>query len=112
MHCIGELMLPMAAASWYVGAQFPPKHYKQITNGRGHCIFKHGLFNRLIFGMVDIYDRLDQEFVDSPSIQSFQKKLTIVAKTRCAAGVQDWKYSFSSTHRTSYVSALESGVDS
>ena len=41
-----------------------------------------------------MYNRLPQEIVDLPSVTSFQKKLTKVAKTRADQGNTNWRCSF------------------
>ena len=100
-HPDHSFLLPWAPPSWYT-SRFRPRHNKQITNMRSAVIFNHGLFNRSIFGMVDVYNRLPQEFIDCQTIAEFQKELTTIAKRRCLNGVTHWKHSFSSTHPDSY----------
>ena len=52
-------------------------HWNEVTAYRN-------LFDRSIFGMVDIYNILLQSFVSAQSISAFQAKLTRIAKRRCA----------------------------
>ena len=53
------------------------------------------LFNRSIFGMVDVYNNLPQSLVDSPSVKVFQSGLTQIARERCQRGDSMWASSFS-----------------
>ena len=52
------------------------------------------LFNRSIFGMIDIYNNLPQEIVDAKSVSTFQTLLTCKAKERCRQEVPLWEFSF------------------
>ena len=70
------------------------RHLKQIY---GHWleIKEHrALFNRSIFGMVDIYNNLSQAIVDSSSVSLFQSRLTEVARERCKRNAAEWHLSF------------------
>ena len=102
-HPAYSFLLPWAPPDWYTATRFRPRHNKQINNRRSEIIFNHGLFNRSVFGMVDVYNRLPQVIIDCESISDLQKELTVIAKRRCLDGVAHWKYSFSSTHWGSYV---------
>ena len=52
------------------------------------------LFNRSIFGMVDLYNNLSQAVVDSSSVSLFQSRLTEVARERCKRNASEWHLSF------------------
>jgi len=92
-HPAFSLLLPLAPASWYT-CRFPPRHNKQLDNGRSKVVFRHAIFNRSLFGLVDIYNRLPQEIVDRASVKEFQHDLTCVAKQRCEDNIPDWRLSF------------------
>ena len=70
-HPAFSLLLPLAPASWYT-CRFPPRHNKQLDNGRSKVVFRHAIFNRSLFGLVDIYNCLPQEIVHRPSVKEFQ----------------------------------------
>ena len=93
-HVAYEQLLPFAPLSWY-SLPRPPQHNKQLNIHRDLCIYKHNMFNRSIFGMVDVYNRLSQRMVNYDSVKSFQSELTKIAKQRCARGEATWKTTFS-----------------
>ena len=68
-----------------------PRHNKQIESRLYECVSRPVLFNRSIFGMVHIYNRLPQFFVDLENVSKFQHELTNVAREACATGVATWK---------------------
>ena len=70
------------------------RHSKQIYAHWYEVVQHRALFNRSIFGMVDIYNNLSQSFVDSATVSEFQSKLTKIAKVRCEASHPEWKASF------------------
>ena len=81
---------------------FPPRHNKQLDNGRSQVVFSHAIFNRSLFGLVDIYNRLPQDIIDRPSFKEFQYDLTYVAKCRCVANMSDWKLSFNAYYHSNH----------
>ena len=58
------------------------------------CALNDGLFNRSVFGMVHIYNRLPEALVDIPSVSSFQRRLTQAAKRVASADSERWRQSF------------------
>ena len=82
-----EQLLPMIGAC-------PPWHDKQIESHMQECIRQQVIFYRSLFGMVLVYNRLPQAFVNIDSVQSFQSALTHVARTSCLAGSAGWRSMF------------------
>ena len=70
------------------------KHSKPIDVNLNEIIARQNMFHRSIFGSVLIYNRLSQNIIDEKSVATFQSKLTLIAKARCAAGDPTWKMSF------------------
>ena len=70
------------------------RHSKQIYAHWDNVEQHRALFNRSIFGMVDIYNNLSQPLVDCRTVSDFQSKLTKVAKVRCEASDPGWISSF------------------
>ena len=58
-------------------------HNKQLYSNFREVQFQHGLFNRSVFALVDVYNLLPQAAVDCTSIASFQSFLSHVARTKC-----------------------------
>ena len=82
-------------------ALLPPKehaeqgrHSKQLYAHWLEVKEQRALFNRSIFGMVDIYNNLPQAIVDSISVSIFQGRLTELARSRCQRDESDWHRSF------------------
>ena len=70
-------------------------HTKQLY-GHGVEISHHqAIFQRSIFGMVDVYNDLPQQVVDSCSVSSFQHCLMHIISTRCKLEDVNWAYSLS-----------------
>ena len=76
-------------------------HAKALNNSRESIVCHRDLFNRSLFGYVDVYNRLPQYVIDCESISSFQHELTVICKRRCRQGVQSWKHSFN-MYRTDF----------
>ena len=95
-------LLPLAPASWYQGPP-APRHNRLLNNHIHECMFHCDLFSRSIFGMVNIYNRLPQCFIDCETVSTFQHELTAVARRRCDIGHEHWKDCFSSVHPQSWV---------
>ena len=78
-------------------------HSKQIYSHTAECTFQWVMFNRSIFGLASIYNKLPQWLVDTDTIKDFQRTLTRIAKDRCQGGDDAWKLSFNAhyhyTHR-------------
>ena len=63
-------------------------HWVEVTSHRV-------IFNRSIFGMIDVYNNLPQQVIDATSVSDFQHQLMHVARTRCQLGDAEWASSFS-----------------
>ena len=86
-HTAIQRLLPFIAPA-------PMWHNKQLETHVDECVGRHGLFNRSLFGMVAVYNRLSQDMVDFPSVQQFQSNLTRMAKDKCAADSASWQRMF------------------
>ena len=96
---------------WFVqrfGYTIQGKHDKQLYNHRLEVQLQHGLFQRSIFAVVDFYNDLPQQIVDCPSVNSFQKQLTKIARERCQVNNPSWMYTFDSRDRSVDVIAVPS----
>ena len=69
-------------------------HSKQIYVGVDHIFKFHSLFHRSVFGKIFIYNRLTQSLINEDSVSGFQRRLTLIAKARCAAGDPNWSRCF------------------
>ena len=80
-----------------------PGHSKQLYGGFRECHFQHALFQRSIFAMVDIYNNLSQEIVDSQTVSAFQSKLTEIARENCKNNTPRWQFTYNTRghHRAS-----------
>ena len=72
-------------------------HDKQIYTYMERCTTRHALYERSLFGAINVYNRLMPYLVDLPTVSKFQRELTWLAKLRCQRGDSDWKYAFKST---------------
>ena len=83
----------------------PPAHFnnKALYDRGCDIIFNRNLFNRSLFGLVAVYNRLPQILVDFKTIADFQSVLTNLARYRCAPKKDGWKFSFNSVHPCSWV---------
>ena len=82
---------------WYsqrFNSERPVGHNKQLYGHWLEVKEHRALFGRSIFSMIDIYNNLPQSVVDAPSVSSFQKRLTEIARTRCKALDPMWQFSF------------------
>jgi len=52
------------------------------------------LYNNSLYMYILMYNRLPQEIVDLPSVSTFQKKLTELAKARADQGQTNWRCSY------------------
>ena len=68
-------------------------HDKQLQSFIPQCTHRHVLFQRSLFGMIGVYNRLPQWLVDKDSVQIFQTTLTQMAK-KCCLRNGDWKSGF------------------
>ena len=72
----------------------PGEHNRQLYNHFLKVHFQHSLFNRSVFGMVHVYNKLPQSVVESSSVSSFQRSLTFIAREACRRNEPKWKSSF------------------
>ena len=72
----------------------PMWHDKQLQSHLDSCIARPLLFQRSLFGMVAVYNRLSQDMIDCTSVPQFQSMLTHIAKDKCAAGGASWQRMF------------------
>ena len=70
-------------------------HNKKLYGHWAEVRTHRALFNRSIFGMIDIYNNLPQHVVDAKSLSSFQNYLTQITRTRCQQGDDAWALSYS-----------------
>ena len=79
-HSVYERLLP-----WFTHS-FPQRrdfgNNKQLYNHSCEISARLGLFNRSIFPMIDLHNKLTQHVIDVKNIASFQEYLTHIARTR------------------------------
>ena len=83
-----EALLPMREAHW---------HDKQIESFLDRVISRQPLYFRSLWGLVHVYNRLPQVFVDIDNVTTFQKELTHLARCRCRNDDSRWPHSFHSS---------------
>ena len=71
-------------------------HSKPLYGHWAEATHHRSLFAKSIFMMIDIYNNLPQNVVDSISVPCFQKLLTERARERCRADDPLWASCFSS----------------
>ena len=71
------------------------EHSKQLYCHTLDVNGQYMLHRRSIFGMVPVYNRLPQSFVDCHTVSCFQKQLTMKARAACEHGDPNWKFLFS-----------------
>ena len=67
-----------------------PWHNKQLYGHMDKCVTRWPLFLRSLFGMVQVYNRLPQVFIDIDNVSLFQRELTSVARAYCSNGNARW----------------------
>ena len=72
-------------------------HNKQLEPFLDNCIKYHRLHERSLFGMIHVYNRLHQSFVDLETVKGFQRALTDLARARCRNKDPRWHLSFHSS---------------
>ena len=92
-HPAIEQLLPMHSDLFTIAA---PGHTKRIHNQHEKIRFQTALFQRSIFGHIDVYNALPQHVVDHQDGVSFQALLTQIAKTECQQHKLFWQHRFSS----------------
>ena len=71
-------------------------HTKQLYGHMDKCVTRWPLFMKSLFGMVQVYNRLPQMFIDIDNVSLFQRELTSVARAYCRNGNDRWKSLFQS----------------
>ena len=83
---------------WWISKFSEPRgrgHNKQLYGHWVEISHHQAIFQRSIFGMIDVYNDLPQGVVDSPSVSAFQHSLTHIMHIRCRLLNADWASSFS-----------------
>ena len=75
-------------------SQAPLIHNRTLHSFLGEVVSHHRLYFRSLYGYVNIYNRLSQSIVDSPSVEAFQSKLTHIARHRVVSGDLRWRQAF------------------
>ena len=65
-------------------------HDRQLQSFIPQCMHRHVLFQRSLFGMIAVYNRMPQWVVEEDTVQKFQTTLTKMAR-RCCLRHGDWK---------------------
>ena len=71
-----------------------PWHDKQLDTHVTQCVFRRSLYERSLFHMIGVYNRLPQEVVAIDNVSGFQRCLTNMARRKCANGAVDWQCIF------------------
>ena len=71
-------------------------HDKQISPQDSSGIRRRHLFQRSVFGMIDVYNRLPPCIIECTTVKDFQKQLTSIARSKCNNGDASWPQSFRS----------------
>ena len=102
-HPAFDSLLPFQPHSFYVAnaGNIFIRHDKQIYNHNMECS-NNAVFQRSIFGLVYLYNRLPQRIIDKNSVSMFQSELTSIAKRRCHDNIEGWQYSFNATYHASH----------
>ena len=77
-HPAIDKLLPLHSELFIVAA---PGHTKRIHNHCDQIRFQAALYQRSVFGHIDIYNALQQHAVDLTDVATFQTLLTQIAKT-------------------------------
>ena len=88
-HCHTALMQFLPPATTDV-----PWHDKQLDTRSSDRVFRRSLYNKSLFHMIGVYNRLPQEVVDVDNVSGFQRCLTDMARRKCARGALNWQYIF------------------
>ena len=65
-------------------------HSKQLETHIDSCIMRHTLYNRSLFGLVHVYNRLPEHLISTTSVKEFQTRLTQGARDRCSNWDANW----------------------
>ena len=69
-------------------------HTNALDPQRGEVISHDRLYMRSIYAFILVYDSLPQTLADSPTIASFQARLTHLAKQKASTSEEMWKHCF------------------
>ena len=69
-------------------------HTNALDPQRGEVISHDRLYMRSIYAYILVYNNLPQTLADSPSIASFQARLTHLAKQRASTSDEVWRQCF------------------
>ena len=69
------------------------------------------MFNRSIFGLASLYNKLPQELVDINSVKGFQSALTKIARARCENNDTNWKVAFNVHFHYSHRFSIDGAED-
>ena len=102
-HPAFERVLPLQPSSFYAAnmGNIFVRHNKQIYNHNLECT-NNGMFNRSIFGLVYLYNRLPQRIIDKATVSAFQSELTHIAKRRCTDGTEGWQFSSNACYHANH----------
>ena len=87
-HPVFQELLPFHGDVF--GELRPREHNKQLYGHFMAITRQRALFDRSIFSMVDVYNKLPQSFVDVDDIKIFQAKLTARARLACELDDENW----------------------
>ena len=85
-HCHTALMQFLPRAPTCV-----PWHDKQLDTRSSDCVFRRSLYNKSLFHMIGVYNRLPQELVDVDNVSGFQRCLTDMARRKCVREALNWQ---------------------
>ena len=69
-----------------------PSILEKLDSCQRHFLQHIGTDESEFFGMVEIYNKLPQAFIDSKSVCLFQQKLTAVARAQCVNHDPKWRF--------------------
>ena len=69
-------------------------HTKHLDTFSGLVVRHARIYERSLFAYIRVYNRLPQTLADSPSVESFQSRLTHLAKQRASSAHGDWRRCF------------------
>ena len=73
-------------------------HTKHLDTFSGLVVRHARIYERSLYAYIRVYNRLPQTLADSPSVKSFQSRLTHLAKQRAASAHGDWRRCFQDCH--------------
>ena len=76
-------------------------HTKHLDSFSGLVVRHARLYERSLYAYIRVYNILPQTLADSPSVKSFQSRLTHLAKQRATNAHDDWRRCFHDCHEVS-----------